>query len=294
MRQSTRAAIRTAVLAALAISVPAFANYTNFESAHVHPIGLTPSGNRLLAVNTPDATLEVFAVGADGSLTPVAAIPVGLEPVSLRALDDRFVWVVNHLSDSISVVDLQLRTTIRTIRTGDEPADVVFAQGKAFVAISQEDAVEVFSLADPNAPPQRIDLFSSDTRALAVSADGNKVYAVPLHSGNRTTVLNAGAMRGLEGLDESRLTALGLNSIVCNGAPPNPYPPLPPGIERNPALTDPPRPRSLRWGSSCGGTRRPRGGWTTPIRTGTTAFPTGSPTTTSSSSTPLQPARRRR
>ncbi len=237
-----RPLFRTAVLMLLASAAPALADYANFESAHVHPITLTPSGTRLLAVNTPDALLEVFAVGADGSLTPVAAIPVGLEPVSVRALDDRFVWVVNHLSDSISIVDLQLRTTIGTIRTGDEPADVVFAQGKAFVAVSQEDTVEVFQLADPNAPPQKIDLFSSDTRALAVSPDGSKVYAIPLHSGNRTTVLNGGAMRGQEGLDETRLAELGLNSIVCNGAPPNLYPPLPAGITRNPALIDPPPP----------------------------------------------------
>ena len=140
MRQLVRTLPGTAVLIVIcAFWAPAFADYANFESAHVHPIGLTPSGTRLLAVNTPDALLEVFAISADGSLTPMAAIPVGLEPVSLRALDDRYVWVVNHLSDSISVVDLQLRTTIRTIRTGDEPADVVFAQGKAFVAISQGD-----------------------------------------------------------------------------------------------------------------------------------------------------------
>jgi len=240
MRQLVRTLPGTAVLIVIcAFWAPAFADYANFESAHVHPIGLTPSGTRLLAVNTPDALLEVFAISADGSLTPMAAIPVGLEPVSLRALDDRYVWVVNHLSDSISVVDLQLRTTIRTIHTGDEPADVVFAQGKAFVAISQEDAVEVFSLADPNAAPLRIDLFSSDTRALAVSPNGTKVYAIPLHSGNRTTVLNAGAMRGVQRFDEERLAILGLNNISCNGPPPNPYPPLPPGIARNPLLTDP-------------------------------------------------------
>ena len=33
------------------------AGYTNFESSHVHPIDLTPSGNLLLVVNTPDGLL---------------------------------------------------------------------------------------------------------------------------------------------------------------------------------------------------------------------------------------------
>ena len=53
-----------------------WAGYVNFESSHVHPIGLTPSGTRLLAVNTPDARLEVFDVQPDGGLLPSDSIPV--------------------------------------------------------------------------------------------------------------------------------------------------------------------------------------------------------------------------
>jgi len=58
----------------------------DWESAQVHPLELTPDGSRLLAVNTADQRLEVFAVAAvDGSLTALASIPVGVEPVSVRA-----------------------------------------------------------------------------------------------------------------------------------------------------------------------------------------------------------------
>ena len=35
-------------------------DFVHFESAHVHPAALTPSGNRLLVVNTPDNRLSVF------------------------------------------------------------------------------------------------------------------------------------------------------------------------------------------------------------------------------------------
>jgi YVTN family beta-propeller protein len=217
----------------------ASANYVNFESSHVHPIDLTPSGGRLLAVNTPDARLEVFAVAPDGSLARQASIPVGLEPVTVVARTDSEAWVVNHVSDTISIVDLNQRAVVRTILAGDEPTDVAFASGKVFVAVSQEDAVKVWSLANLDAPPTWIDLFGSDTRALAVSGDGSKVYAVVLHSGNQTTVVNANIIAGNQsGLDPARLAALGLNNMTCNGAPP-PYPPLPAGISRNPALQDP-------------------------------------------------------
>ncbi|MDH3284737.1 MAG: YncE family protein [Acidobacteriota bacterium] len=213
--------------------------YTNFEASHVHPIALTPNGLRLLAVNTPDAILEVYDVDGTGNLTHSASISVGLEPVSVVVRDDTEAWVVNHLSDSVSIVDLSLGTTTDTLDVGDEPVDVAFAKGKAFVALAGEDSVKAYSLTDLTAAPSTIDLFGDDPRALAVSPDGKKVYAVVLRSGNQTTVVNANVIESNNSnLNSLKLSSLGLNDIECNGAPP-PYPPLPPGITRNPALTDP-------------------------------------------------------
>src|SRR2546428_9146544 len=193
-------------------SAPLQAQYANFESSKVHPVALTPSGQNLLLVNTPDALLEVFTVQADGGLAPWASIPVGLEPVSVLARSDSEAWVVNHLSDTISIVDLARGATIRTLPVGDEPTDVVFANGRAFVAVSQEDAVVVFDLTHPADPPVKKDLFGSDTRALAVSMDGSKVYAVVLNSGNQTTAVNA-------------------HVIFNGGGRPAPNPPSPPLLD---------------------------------------------------------------
>ena len=234
-----RRAIFPAVAILLAIT-PARATYVNFESSHVHPIDLTPAGARLLAVNTPGAALEVLAVNPDGSLTPQTTIPVGLEPVSVVARSDTEAWVVNHLSDTVSIVDLGLGTVTRTLAVGDEPTDVVFAAGKAFVAVSQEDAVKVFSLSNLDAAPAKIDLFGSGTRALATSTDGTKVYAVVLNSGNRTTVINVNNIfpTGFA-LNQTRLQALGLNSTACDGPYPL-YPAHPPGTARSLSLPDPP------------------------------------------------------
>src|SRR3954462_3002324 len=79
--------------------------FTLFESGQVRPLALSPSGKLLLAVNTPDNRLEVFHVGSSG-LSHRASVPVGLEPVAVAAVSDDEVWVVNHLSDSVSVVRL--------------------------------------------------------------------------------------------------------------------------------------------------------------------------------------------
>jgi DNA-binding beta-propeller fold protein YncE len=166
---------------------------------------------------------------------------VGLEPVTVVARSDTQAWVVNHLSDSISIVDLTLGATIRTLAVGDEPTDVVFARGKAFVAVSREDAVKVFNLANLDLPPLKIDLFGNNARALALSPGGGKVYAVVLNSGNQTTVVNANVIAANNAdLNQARLGQLGLNNIICKEPPARPtYPPLPPGIQRNPALNDP-------------------------------------------------------
>src|SRR5262245_56299681 len=129
--------VRTPLLAVglLLAASAARGQYVNFEVSHVHPIDLTPSGGKLLAVNTPDARLEVFTVDAGGNLVPQRSIPVGLEPVTVVARTDSEAWVVNQLSDTVSIVDLTLGTTIRTLVVGDEPTDVAFAAGKAFVAV---------------------------------------------------------------------------------------------------------------------------------------------------------------
>jgi DNA-binding beta-propeller fold protein YncE len=129
--------------------------YTLFESGQVRPLALSPNGRLLFACNTPDNRLEVFRVSGRG-LAPRGSVAVGLEPVAVAARTDREVWVVNHLSDSVSIV--RLRDDVgdgdedgdgpgpgrraapgwveRTLLVGDEPRDIVFAGkggGRAFI-----------------------------------------------------------------------------------------------------------------------------------------------------------------
>ena len=80
-------------------------SFTLFESGQVRPLALSPDGKHLFAVNTPDNRLEIFGVNKHG-LKHVGSVPVGLEPVAVAAHSNNEVWVVNHLSDSVSVVDL--------------------------------------------------------------------------------------------------------------------------------------------------------------------------------------------
>src|SRR5512144_705474 len=84
---------------------PAHAGFTTFETGEVRPLAMSPDGNTLFAVDTPDNRLEIFTVDGSG-LTHTASVPVGLEPCAVAARGNGEVWVVNHLSDSISIVDV--------------------------------------------------------------------------------------------------------------------------------------------------------------------------------------------
>jgi DNA-binding beta-propeller fold protein YncE len=113
---------------------------TLFESGQVRPLALAPSGALLFAANTPDNRLEVFRVTDDGHLVHRTSVPVGLEPVAIAARSDSEVWVVNHLSDSVSVVKLgsggSRGRVVRTLLVGDEPRDIVFGgpeHSRAFI-----------------------------------------------------------------------------------------------------------------------------------------------------------------
>ncbi|NNM27398.1 MAG: hypothetical protein HKO59_15695 [Phycisphaerales bacterium] len=163
--------------------------FVNWESPHVNPITLTPDGARVLAVNTADNRLEVFAVRG-ATLVHEHSIPVGLDPVSVRARTATEAWVVNHVSDSVSVVDLATMNVRRTILTGDEPTDVVFAGDpeRAFVSISQLNQVAVYDPADLAAAPIVKAIKGEDPRALAT--DGERVYVAIFESGNNTTILD--------------------------------------------------------------------------------------------------------
>ncbi|MGH8186835.1 MAG: YncE family protein, partial [Steroidobacteraceae bacterium] len=121
------AKLLAAILLWPALTLAQSPDFITFESGHVRPLVMSADGTWLFAVNTPNNTLEVFSITATG-LTLQARVPVGLEPVAVALRSSTEAWVVNHLSDSVSVVTLSgIPRVTRTLLVGDEPRDIVFA-----------------------------------------------------------------------------------------------------------------------------------------------------------------------
>lgn len=184
MRQSLRC-----TLALVALLLPLAAqSFQNYESGQVNPIRVTPDGLRLLVCNTSDSRLAVWSTQYPDQPRLIHEIPVGLEPVSVAVRTNDEVWVANQLSDSVSIVSLSAGRVIATLQAKDEPSDIAFAGGKAFVSTATNDRVLVFDAASRQ-QVGTVNIFGKDPRALAVNPAGTKVYALVQRSGNKTTIL---------------------------------------------------------------------------------------------------------
>ncbi len=165
--------------------------FVNFENHPIRALDLSPDGRLLAVAHTADQRVQLFDVST-GSAVAVGHVQVGVDPVSVRFRSNDELWAVNHVSDSVSIIDVPKRRVMATLKTADEPFDVVFAGSRAFVSASQVNKVQVFDLDDLSAPAVDVNIAGEDPRALAVSADGSTVYAAIFESGNASTILGGG------------------------------------------------------------------------------------------------------
>lgn len=205
--------------------------YVGFESAAVRPIAFSADKKSIYISNIPNHSLDIYRYSEAGILTKQFSLPVGIEPVAVAVVgtgNNEQAWVVNHVSDSISIVkfDREHPYVAQTLLVGDEPRDIVFAQDKAFITTahrgqqrSNAALANVEGAGDPELhtagisradvwvfdtqnlgtslggkPEKIIELFGDTPRALAVTPDEKTVYVSILNSGNQTTAVHESVM----------------------------------------------------------------------------------------------------
>jgi DNA-binding beta-propeller fold protein YncE len=171
----------------------------------------------------------VFDITTPSAPKLLAEIPVGVGPVSVNPHTRDEVWVINQVSNSVSVVSLSKGIATDTINAGVEPMDVVFAgPNQAYVSASRNNQILVLD-ATTHALIKALPVFGGNPRALAVSPDGQTVYAAFAISGNATTIIP-------EKLAPPQCGTAG--QPQCN-PPMNPLLPPPPQVGLIVAATDP-------------------------------------------------------
>ncbi len=185
---------------------PATIGHPAFMSPHASPIAL--SGGRVYVTNTPADTVDVI----DAKTHQIGVrINVGVNPVGIAVRPDgKEVWVANHISDSVSVIDIdpasptcfQVIATIQDFDPDtkatrfDEPVGIAFASNeKAYVSVSSENKIAVVDVATRQIQ-KRLEIAAQDPRAIVVR-DG-RLYVLPFESNNQTQ-LSGGSKDKIDG-----------------------------------------------------------------------------------------------
>lgn len=178
----------------------------SFMSPHAAPLVLL--GAHVFVVNTPADTVD--RINIQTGLVD-QRIHVGVDPVSIAVRPDgKEIWVSNHISDSVSVIDTnpERPTYLNVIATiqqfdrktrgtrFDEPVGIAFASNqKAYVALSSENRIAVIDVATREVT-HHLKIRSQDPRQLVVR--NGRLYVIPFESNNQTQ-LSGGRAEEIDG-----------------------------------------------------------------------------------------------
>ena len=175
-----------------------------FMSPHFNPIVV--SQGLVYVTNTPADTVDVINTT---SRQIIKRIDVGISPSGLALRPDGSeLWVTNHVSDSVSVVDIRSKSATRFVVVStiqdfdsagatrfDEPVGIAFASNnKAYVTLSGENQIAVID-AYTRKIVKRLSIPAQSPRALAVR--NGLLYVLPFESGNQTQL--SGGIPPLDG-----------------------------------------------------------------------------------------------
>jgi YVTN family beta-propeller protein len=176
--------------------------FQNWTSPQANPIVAHPNGLAVYVANTTSNSVSAILTS---TFQVVGTFQAGLEPVSLAVRPGgQELWVSNHLSDSVSVIDLDLNSpsygqVIETIQSldasgateFDEPVGIAFASSaKAYVALSSRNRIAVVD-ANNYAVTGFIEITAQEPRAIAVR--NGKLYVAAFESGNKSQLSACGS-----------------------------------------------------------------------------------------------------
>ncbi|MFM7590678.1 MAG: hypothetical protein ACKO85_02695, partial [Isosphaeraceae bacterium] len=174
-------------------------------SPHFRPIAINKG--LVYVTNTPADTVDV--IDSSGKKV-ISRIHVGVNPAGLAIRPGgRELWVANHVSDSVSIIDIDPASPLRFADVAtiqeidpktrstrfDEPVGIVFAgHDKAYVSLSAENRIAVID-ARSRRITKKLTIPAQDPRAMAGYKD--RLYVLAFESNNQTQL--SGGVGKLDG-----------------------------------------------------------------------------------------------
>lgn len=169
--------------------------YLNFELPQCGPIAYSAHTDHLYLVDSDGNRL----VETDRKGNVLHRIPVGSGPAGVAVSPNgQVLYVTDHLSDSVTVIDSHTRKTLAVIQQIDpdtrlsqldEPCGVAFSPTKpeAYVTLGQPNQVAIIDTTN-HTIKTLLSIPAEEPRAIRVSPDGGSIYVAALESGNRTEI----------------------------------------------------------------------------------------------------------
>ena len=143
---------------------------------HSTPIAVTNDDGTLLVVNPLNNSVSFVSVKGDVN-QKVAEVPVGTEPQSVAITsDDKFAYVTNQGSASVSVIDIVARKELKQIKVGVEPYGIALTPDstRAYVVNGASGTASVIDTASQQVVAT-ISLPVVEPRGVAITANNGGV-----------------------------------------------------------------------------------------------------------------------
>ena len=154
-----------------------------WDVAPMQPLLAPPGGRMFYVLNQPGGRLATFSFDTGARLNEVPTGP-GLVSMELTP-DGRELWLVDRVTSSVSVLQVEKARIKRSIRVGAGPHGIAFSESgdRAYVACSDVDRVDVIDTRSYQVV-NSIDIPARHPRA--VQRVGDRVFVASFLSGNGT------------------------------------------------------------------------------------------------------------